>query len=187
MDRSPYSRLATRTYVNTRIFPHTRTTMFTGWDYAVFLFMLGVSLGIGVFHGFRGRKKTTTKEFLMAGGQMGVLPVSLSLLASFMSAIMVLGTPAEMYVYGTQYWMVCLGYAIMIPLAAHFFLPVFYRLNLTSVFEVGYCIIRLSPITDCHTDWCPSHGEDILVVAGVSCILWFADLLFCQQQNVMKI
>ncbi|KAI0242050.1 Sodium-coupled monocarboxylate transporter 1 [Lamellibrachia satsuma] len=109
--------------------------MFTGWDYAVFLLMLAVSLGIGVFHGVRGRKKKTTKEFLMAGRQMGVLPVSLSLLASFMSAITVLGTPAEMYVYGTQYWMVWIGYVIMIPLAAHFFLPVFYNLNLTSVFE----------------------------------------------------
>ena len=146
--------------------------MFTGWDYAVFLFMLGVSLGIGVFHGFRGRKKTTTKEFLMAGGQMGVLPVSLSLLASFMSAIMVLGTPAEMYVYGTQYWMVCLGYAIMIPLAAHFFLPVFYRLNLTSVFEVG--VLHYSFVTHnglSHRLVSISWRGHSIVVAVVLCII----------------
>ena len=73
----------------------------------------------------------------MADRNMGVLPVALSMLASFMSAITVLGTPSEIYVFGTQYWMVWIGYVIMIPLAAHFFLPVFYNLKLTSVFEVS--------------------------------------------------
>lgn len=31
----------------------------------------------------------------------------MSLLASFMSAITILGTPAEIVVYGTQYWIIC--------------------------------------------------------------------------------
>ncbi len=30
----------------------------------------------------------------------------MSLLASFMSAITLLGTPSEIYVYGTQYWII---------------------------------------------------------------------------------
>ena len=33
----------------------------------------------------------------------------MSLLASFMSAITILGTPAEMFVYGTQYWIICIS------------------------------------------------------------------------------
>ena len=33
----------------------------------------------------------------------------MSLLASFMSAITILGTPAEIYVYGTQYWIIGLS------------------------------------------------------------------------------
>ena len=111
--------------------------MFTGWDYAVFVLLLAVSMCIGLYYGCTGAKQNTTKEFFMAGRNMGVVPVSMSLVASFMSAITVLGTPAEMYVFGTQYWMVWIGYVIMIPLAAHFFLPVFYNLKLTSVFEVN--------------------------------------------------
>ena len=69
-----------------------------------------------------------------------LIPVTLSLLASFMSAITLLGTPAEIHVFGTEYMMIIFGYAIMIPLAAHVFLPVFYNLKVTSVFEVCYLI-----------------------------------------------
>ena len=65
-----------------------------------------------------------------------VLPVALSLLASFMSAITILGFPAEVYIYGTQFWMWTLSFCLMIPLAAYVFIPVFYRLKLTSSFEV---------------------------------------------------
>ena len=36
----------------------------------------------------------------MASRSMGTLPMTLSLVASFMSAITLLGTPAEMYVSG---------------------------------------------------------------------------------------
>ena len=51
-------------------------------------------------------------------------------------AITLLGNPAEIYIYGTQYWMIWIGYAMLIPMAAHIFIPVFFRLQLTSVFEV---------------------------------------------------
>ena len=110
--------------------------MFTPWDYLVFVGMLGVSAAIGFYYACVGGGQSTTKEFLLADRNMGALPVSLSLLASFMSAITVLGTPAEMYVYGVHYIMVWMAYCIMIPLAAYVFLPVFYNLELTSVFEV---------------------------------------------------
>ncbi|KAK2170802.1 hypothetical protein NP493_1139g00056 [Ridgeia piscesae] len=109
--------------------------MFDFWDYAVFILMLTISAGIGMYYGCTGGKQSTTKEFLMADRNMGVLPVSLSMLASFMSGITVLGAPAEVYVFGSQYWMIWIGYVIMIPVCAYLFLPVFYNLQLTSVFE----------------------------------------------------
>ena len=60
-------------------------------DYLVFAAVLIISLGIGVFYAFVGRKSQSTAEFLMASRSMGTLPVALSLLASFMSAITLLG------------------------------------------------------------------------------------------------
>lgn len=99
-------------------------------DYIVFAAVLVISAGIGLFYAFIGRrKKQTTAEYLMAGRDMSVLPVALSLLASFMSAITLLGTPAEIYKFGTIYWWIWIGYLLLIPIAAHVFLPVFFRLR----------------------------------------------------------
>lgn len=104
-------------------------------DYIVFAGMLSISAGIGVYYGCFGSKQNTTKEFLMGGRSMKVLPVSLSVLASFMSAITLLGTPAEMYQYGTQYWIIIIGYVFLIPATCYLYLPTFYNLQLTSAYE----------------------------------------------------
>lgn len=59
-------------------------------DYVIFSCLLLISAAIGVFFGCI-RKQKNTDEFLLGNRAMGVLPVSLSLLASFMSAITLLG------------------------------------------------------------------------------------------------
>jgi len=109
---------------------------FVVWDYVVFAIILGIASVIGLYYGCTGNKQSSTSEFLMAGRSMSVLPVALSLLASFMSAITLLGTPAEIVLYGTQYWMIWVAYCLVTPIAAYVFIPIFYRLELTSVFEV---------------------------------------------------
>ena len=118
---------------------------FTTADYALFGLMLAGSAFIGIFYAFKDRKRNNTKEFLLAGGKMNPIPVSLSILASFMSAITLLGTPAEMYNYTTMYWYIGLGYLLVVAAAAHLFIPVFYRLRVTSAYEVvliSFCIIE---------------------------------------------
>ena len=68
---------------------------------------------------------------------MGALPVSFSLLASFMSAITLLGVSAENYTFGTQFVLLNVSYIIATPIAAHCYLPVFYRLSEYSVYQVS--------------------------------------------------
>jgi len=53
-----------------------------------------------------------------------------------MSAITILGTPAEVYVYGTQYWIIGISYIFTIFLAATLFMPMFIKLDVTSAYEV---------------------------------------------------
>ncbi|XP_019638104.1 PREDICTED: sodium-coupled monocarboxylate transporter 1-like [Branchiostoma belcheri] len=117
--------------------------LFSAWDYVVFAIMLCISAGIGIFYAFKGGGQKSTKEFLLADRSMSVPPVAMSLLASFMSAITVLGTPAEVYTYGTMFWMFWITYMIMVMVSAHFYLPVFFDLGVTSAYE--YLERRFSP------------------------------------------
>lgn len=102
-------------------------------DYVVFAGLLVVSMGIGVFHAFRGNKNP--EEFLLGGRSMSTLPVSISLLSSFISAISILGNSGETYAHGMQLSMLLVGALTGITGAAHLFLPVFYPLKMTSVNE----------------------------------------------------
>ncbi|WAQ97427.1 SC5A6-like protein [Mya arenaria] len=104
-------------------------------DYVLFGLMLAFSAFIGIFYAIKDRNRQNTKEFLLAGGNMNPIPVALSILASFMSAITLLGTPAEMYNFTTMYWYIGLGYLLVVATAAHWFIPIFYRLRVTSAYE----------------------------------------------------
>ncbi|XP_013380728.1 sodium-coupled monocarboxylate transporter 1-like [Lingula anatina] len=115
--------------------PQAQANTFGPVDYVVFAGTLVVSASIGIYQAFTGGRQRTTTEFLMANRQMGAIPAAMSLLASFMSAITLLGTPKEMYVYGTQYLWIAFGYLLVIPVAAHVFLPIFFRLKITSAYE----------------------------------------------------
>merc|ERR1719317_100511 len=95
--------------------------------------MLLVSLAIGVFFMIKGQKSNA--EFLLGGKNMGTLPMTLSLIASFMSAITLLGTPSELYRFGTQYVLLVLAYPLVMGSAAHFYLPVFWKLKVSTSYE----------------------------------------------------
>ncbi|XP_068194644.1 solute carrier family 5 member 6 isoform X2 [Antennarius striatus] len=111
---------------------------FTVADYVVFAVLLVASLAIGLYHALSGGRQRTTQEFLMADRSMNCLPVSLSLIASFQSAVAIIGVPAEIYTHGTQYWFLGCAYILGLLIPAHIFIPVFYRLRLSSVYQVIY-------------------------------------------------
>lgn len=108
---------------------------FTTVDYVIFALLLAASTGIGLFYAFSGGRQRTTQEFLMADRSMSCLPVSLSLLATFQSAVAILGAPSEVYTFGTQYWFLGCSYFLGLLIPAHVFIPVFYRLRLSSAYE----------------------------------------------------
>ncbi|NWW04898.1 SC5A8 protein, partial [Oreocharis arfaki] len=108
---------------------------FTVWDYVVFAAMLVISAIIGVYYAFVGGGQKTSKDFLMAGRSMTAVPVALSLTASFMSAVTVLGTPAEIYRYGAIFCIFAITYTLVVLCSAEIFLPVFYKLGITSTYE----------------------------------------------------
>ncbi|KAH8313392.1 hypothetical protein KR067_005180, partial [Drosophila pandora] len=125
-------------------------------DYLVFVAMLAVCAVIGVYFGFIEKKQKKQKlagkdgagaagieerrgsealDYLVGGRQMKVFPVALSLVASFVSGISLLGTSTEIYVYGTQYAFILVTLAISGAISWYIFLPVFCNLQLTSTYE----------------------------------------------------
>ncbi|KAK6489633.1 solute carrier family 5 member 6a [Huso huso] len=108
---------------------------FSTLDYVIFALLLVLSSGIGLFYAFTGGRQRTTQEFLLADRSMSCLPVALSLLATFQSAVAILGVPAEIYTYGTQYWFLGISYILGLLIPAHIFIPIFYRLRLTSTYQ----------------------------------------------------
>ncbi|XP_064554485.1 sodium-coupled monocarboxylate transporter 2-like isoform X3 [Drosophila montana] len=130
-------------------------------DYLVFIAMLVVCAVIGFYFGFIEKKKKKKQkgqvsadekdgpgaagieerrgsealDYLVGGRKMKVFPVSLSLVASFVSGISLLGTSTEIYVYGTQYAFILITLAISGLISWYIFLPVFCNLQLTSTYE----------------------------------------------------
>ncbi|KAL1116569.1 hypothetical protein AAG570_005041 [Ranatra chinensis] len=105
-----------------------------GWeDYSVLGAVLCVSCGIGAVYACAGQ--ATASDFLNGGGTMATLPTALSLATGFITAIELLGNPSEMYSHGSQFWMTCISFILVIPITSYFYLPVFMKLRLTSSYE----------------------------------------------------
>lgn len=107
-------------------------------DYIVMVLFLIISSAIGIYHGFF-KKQTTTEEYLLGNRQMHLLPVALSLLVTYQSAISVLGIPVEVYLYNVMIIYLYFAVCIAIFLQAAMIVPLLYPLRLTSTYEV--CIV----------------------------------------------
>ena len=95
---------------------------------------------------YRGQKNT--EEFLMASRSMSTLPMTLSLIASFMSAITLLGTPAEMYVSGKKKIFYLVNFTtsrIFCYVFFHVLTPIFSQCGGPYPCEVVYLILLITP------------------------------------------
>ena len=110
---------------------------FEWYDFVIFSLTLAVSLGIGIYYACAGGGQKTTKDYLLGGRKLKTIPVAVSMVMSYISAILVLGNPAEIYTWGGQGMLVVIGSSIGIELATFLFVPLLFPLRLTSSFEVS--------------------------------------------------
>ncbi|XP_055638784.1 sodium-coupled monocarboxylate transporter 1 isoform X2 [Toxorhynchites rutilus septentrionalis] len=134
-------------------------------DYGVFSSMLILSTACGIYFGFfkrtvastpessddecgpnrvsdgsrRKRMSTfgssTMDEYLLGSRKLKAFPVAMSLVAGYISGVTILGTPAEIYNFGTQYWLIIVPIALMGLAVCTIYLPVFCSLKLNSSYE----------------------------------------------------
>ncbi|XP_018804423.1 PREDICTED: sodium-coupled monocarboxylate transporter 2-like isoform X2 [Bactrocera latifrons] len=132
-------------------------------DYCVFVGMLLLSTGTGIYFGYIRKNikpvKPTTNlemnkhkepdfgskamsEYLLGSRRLKVFPVAMSLVASYISGVTMLGVPSEIYSYGTQYWLIIVSVILMAFVVSRVYLPVFTALNVGSSYE--YLEMRFS-------------------------------------------
>lgn len=106
-------------------------------DYVVFSLMMLISTLIGIWYGCGpGGKQKTTAEYLLGDRKMSLLPVAISLLVTFLSAVSLIGIPSEIYTYGFQYCVAILvgPFVLLLPVSI-IFVPMYRRLNITCANE----------------------------------------------------
>lgn len=110
-------------------------------------FMIVVTYMIGmIFIGYKlGKKNETQEDYFLAGRSMPWLPVGLSVAATMVSANGFVGGPGWAYSSGIGPFMVNITVPLAIMVALYTFIPVFYNLKLTSVYE--YSEKRLGVMT----------------------------------------
>ncbi|GBN55395.1 Putative sodium-dependent multivitamin transporter [Araneus ventricosus] len=152
-------------------------------DYILFTLMLLVSAAIGLYFRFSGGKQKTMNEYLLAGKNMPILPVAFSIMASYLSAITVIGTPAEIYLFGIHIFFSILIYPISVMIASYVCLPVFFKLGACTAYEVLYMAVvlyapalALSAVTSLST-WASVISIGVVctfycTLGGMKAVLW---------------
>uniref|UniRef100_A0AAQ5ZRN5 Solute carrier family 5 member 8 n=1 Tax=Amphiprion ocellaris TaxID=80972 RepID=A0AAQ5ZRN5_AMPOC len=104
-------------------------------DYLVFGGMLVLSAAIGVYKGWTSRDQSGSRHFLTGNRKLTALPVSTSLITTFMTSVTLLTNPVEVYNYGGIFVLLCFSYTVAIFVSSEIFMPFFYRLGFTSIYE----------------------------------------------------
>uniref|UniRef100_T1ILQ4 Sodium-dependent multivitamin transporter n=1 Tax=Strigamia maritima TaxID=126957 RepID=T1ILQ4_STRMM len=108
-------------------------------DYLIVAVVALVFVGIGFYFACLGKKQRTTREYFLGDRNVNVIPIVMSIMASFISSNAMLGIPAEVYYFGFNYFWITLGAFIGGPIAIYGFMPVFHKLAFTSIFQYIEC------------------------------------------------
>ncbi|XP_052682437.1 sodium-coupled monocarboxylate transporter 1-like [Crassostrea angulata] len=110
-------------------------------DYIVCALALCVSVSIGLYYACSGGRQVTTAEYHLGNRNLNFLPVMFSLMVTSQSSILILGAPAETYLYGFLATFIGFGFWFAYWLGARIIIPVVHPLRITSVneyFELRY-------------------------------------------------
>lgn len=102
-------------------------------DWLVLSGYLALVMGIGLA---ASRRKPSGNEIFLAGRGMPVWAVAISVLATSLSAATFIGGPQQSFEGDLTYFAANLGGLIAVVIVATVFIPAFYRLQVTSIYEL---------------------------------------------------
>ncbi|KAL3226690.1 hypothetical protein MRX96_048930 [Rhipicephalus microplus] len=118
-------------------------------EYIIFGALMAGNLSLGLYFSFRKRgtgtaTSVTTAEVFLGSRLLRTIPLAASSVASLVSSTALVGFPAHYYAYGWHTSWCYVMPLVFVPLSTHVFVPVLYRLRITSIFE--YLRLRFNPI-----------------------------------------
>ncbi|KAG0417098.1 hypothetical protein HPB47_005889 [Ixodes persulcatus] len=109
-------------------------------EYILFGVLTASNLAVGLYFSFAKRsKKAGTDEMFLASRSLGSFPLAMSVLASMMSALGVVGFVAHYYYYGFHFNWAFLSQIVVLPMVMNVMVPLLYKQRVTSIFEVSVC------------------------------------------------
>ncbi|KAH9370776.1 hypothetical protein HPB48_014728 [Haemaphysalis longicornis] len=107
-------------------------------EYVVFGVLMVANVMVGLYFSISRRaREAGASEAFLGGRSLGVVPLSLSVLASLVTAIGLVGFTAHFYRYGLHLLWASFTVFVLVPFIGRAVVPVIYRLRVTSVFEVS--------------------------------------------------
>ncbi|KAJ8684371.1 hypothetical protein QAD02_020163, partial [Eretmocerus hayati] len=109
-------------------------------DYLIFIAFIAFSFMIPLWGKFRARKKTETKaDYVFAtGSSVSMGAMMLSIARGTLGVRSFLGYPSELYYRGSAMWETLYGMLLAYPIVCFVFVPVYYNLGVTSVYQYLY-------------------------------------------------
>ncbi|XP_065225169.1 sodium-coupled monocarboxylate transporter 2-like [Planococcus citri] len=105
-------------------------------DYVVFGLLIVATLGFNVYNNFAGPKEKTKADYVFASGRStSTWAMLLSISRGFLGVRVFLGYPSELFYRGSEMWEIMYGMCLAFPVVAYFFVPVYFSLGITSVYQ----------------------------------------------------
>jgi len=116
----------------------------TTFDYIIFALSLLSAVGVGIYFAIKDRKASDEDTYYFGDKSMSPFPVGMSIALTYISAITAISYPTEGYMFGTVALWMCLTQAIANLYACVYFVPLWHRLQLPSMYM--YLELRFNKI-----------------------------------------
>ncbi|KAK2579906.1 hypothetical protein KPH14_007586 [Odynerus spinipes] len=104
-------------------------------DYLVFIAFIIVSFVLPLWGKFRRKTKETKADYVFATGRVSMGAMMLSIARGTLGVRSFLGYPSELYYRGNAMWETLYGMLLAYPIVCFVFVPVYYDLGITSVYQ----------------------------------------------------
>ncbi|XP_073818460.1 sodium/iodide cotransporter [Musca autumnalis] len=107
-----------------------------GWDYVMFALFIAFTVFTPLWKRLFGKQKARSKaDYVFATGGVSIVAVMISIARGTLGVRTVLGYPSELFYRGSAMWEIIYGMASAYPLVCFIFVPVYFNLGITSVYQ----------------------------------------------------